>query len=362
MKEDMGEFIVIGACIGLNALLAAVEMAFVSVGKSSLRELARSGNVDARRILSLRDNPERTLSILQIGITLVGALAAAVGGAGAEEWIAPVFQAKFAISENAAETIAIFVIVLPLTYLSVVIGELVPKTLALRNPLAIVLRAARWLLLFDKLLAPAVNALEWSTKRFLRIFFRRSKPPSTEISTPASEVAEQLEGLSKEHKQYVLNLVNIEKKRIKDVMLSWDRVNKIDFSNSAFQVEDVVLSCGHTRLPVVKENAVVGLLHTKEFIAFRKSGKESWDSIIRPILKIQESDSILRALRVMQERRSHLAIVYAGGGRLAGIVTLEDIIEEIVGDIYDEDDDGALQRVLSTGSSFRSLGVGQKEK
>lgn len=355
----MEEVIVIAICIAINALLAAVEMAFVFVGKPRLRELARSGNNEAKKILALRDNPERTLSVIQIGITLVGALAAAVGGASAEEWISPIFQTKLGVSENVAETIAIMVIVLPITYLSVVIGELVPKTLALRNPLAIVLRSARWLVLFDRILSPAVYALEWSTKNFLNIFFRRSKLASTAPPTPATDVAEQLEELSQQHKQYVFNLVNIEKKKIKDAMLLWDRVNRIDFSQSATEVESMVLASGHTRLPIVKEGAVVGLLHTKEFISFRKSGKNNWDSIIRPVLQIQENYSILKALRAMQERRSHLAVVYAGN-RLAGIVTLEDLIEEIVGDIYDEDDDGALRKVLSTGVSFRSLGVGQK--
>lgn len=356
----MEEVIVIGLCIGINALLAAVEMAFVSVGKPHLRELAKSGNTDAQKILSLREKPERTLSVIQVGITLVGALAAAVGGAGAEEWLRPLIQNRFRSSENTAEAIAILLVVVPITYLSVVVGELVPKTLALRNPLAIVLRAAKWLILFDRILSPIVFALEWSTRKFLNIFWRLRLVSAKEHLTPTTDMAEKFDALSAQHKQYVFNLVNLEKKRVTDVMLPWERVNKIDLSLSVFEVEEMVLASGHTRLPVVKDQPVtgiLGLLHTKEFTSFRKYGKEDWHTIIRPILQVQEGDFILKTLRTMQEKRSHLAVVCTKNN-LVGIVTLEDIIEEIIGDIYDEDDDGALRKVLSTGASFRSLGIG----
>jgi putative hemolysin len=130
----MIELAVIAACLLLNGILAGVEMAFVTIGRPRLRELARSGNRDAQSILKLRENPERTLSILQIGITLVGAIAAAVGGAGAEELLDPILMQRFAVTEETAEIIGIILVVLPITYLSVVVGELVPKALALRNP------------------------------------------------------------------------------------------------------------------------------------------------------------------------------------------------------------------------------------
>lgn len=358
----MAEIIVVGLCIVANALLAAVEMAFVSVGKPQLRELARSGNVDAQRILSLRDKPERTLSIIQIGITLVGALGAAIGGAIAEEVVSPFIQERSGLSENSAEAIAILLVVIPITYLSVVVGELVPKTLALKSPLTIVLRVARWLVLLDRVLSPVVSALQWSTRKILQLLFLRSRLASAkEPATPSADMAERLHDLSPQNRQYILNLVNLERKRVRDVMLSWEKVSRLDFSQSADEVEALVLSSGHTRLPVIKDETVigiVGLLHTKEFIAFLKSGNDNWHSIVRPVSTVQESDFILGTLRTMQEKRSHLAVVYTQN-RLVGIVTLEDIVEEIIGDIYDEDDDGALRRLLSTGASFRSLGIGQ---
>ena len=133
MTIPMSEIIAMFVCIGLNGVLALTEMAFVSVGKNRLRELAREGNRDAQRLVTLRDNPERTLSILQIGITLLGAVAAATGGVSIEEALSPYLESTLGLGESGAEVLGIILIVLPLTYLSVVAGELVPKTLALRN-------------------------------------------------------------------------------------------------------------------------------------------------------------------------------------------------------------------------------------
>jgi putative hemolysin len=348
----MEELIVVVICLTLNALLASAEMAFVTVGRPRLRELARSGNRTATRILALRDNPERTLSVIQVGITLVGAIAAAVGGAGAEEFLDPILQQRFGWSENTSEFIGIMLVVLPLTYVSVVFGELVPKALALRNPLRIVLISARWLILFDRLLSPVVTALEWSTKKVMGVFFKRSK---AEAPPPVPDTVE-LDSLSQQARQYVLNLVSIEKKKVEDVMLPWSQVVAVSIDQSIEEVESVTLSSGHTRLPVKRDGVVAGLINTKELLALRKSGAESWHSVIRSPVPVQETDSLLRTLRLMQERRSHLGIVYSGAA-LSGIVTMEDILEEVVGDIYDEDDDGALRRILGTGSTFRAGGA-----
>src|SRR5690606_16344386 len=140
---NMEEAIIIFVCLILNALLAAYEMAFVSVPKPELRSLARQGNKDAQTLLSLRVNPERTLSVIQIGITLVGVVAAAVGGAGAAESFEPFLMQKLKISKFAAGALSVFLVVLPISFLTVVAGELVPKTLALRNPVKIVLAGAK---------------------------------------------------------------------------------------------------------------------------------------------------------------------------------------------------------------------------
>lgn len=342
------EWIIVVVCLFLNALLAAAEIAFVTLTRAQLREVAKSGKKSAQTLLELRENPERTLSVLQIGISLVGALAAAVGGAEAHQTIAPYFQEKFELSLATARIISIVLIVLPLTFVNVIFGELVPKTLALRNPLRIALVSARWLMTLDMIFLPIVDFLEWSTKKILAIAFPKNRmPPTTHHETV------DLDLLSQQARQYILNLVGVEKKRVKDVMLPWQQVDHVYFSQTIQEIEAVALRSGHTRLPVIAEGQVFGIINTKELLALVKSGAEKWVQIVRPVSRVQEFDSLFKALRQMQEKRSHLSAVFAGTS-LVGIVTMEDILEEVIGEIYDEDDDGALRRILSSAGRMRS--------
>lgn len=356
----MLELLIIPLCLFLNALLAGAEIAFVAVTKPLLRELVRQGHKQAQLLLRLRENPERTLSVVQIGITLVGALAGAVGGAGAEELLSPGLEKNLGVGEATADVMAIVLVVLPLTYLTVVIGELVPKSLALRNSLTFALRAAPWLSLVDILFGPIVTLFEWSTKQVLALLgvlrFRRLKRSSTtespEEDTGISAIS--LETLSSEHRQYVINLVNLERKTVRDIYLPWQHVVSVRSTQPVEEIQATILSSGHTRVPVVNEEDVIGVLNTKEFMALRGAGTENWSSLIRPAVKLQTKTPLLASLRLLQERRMHMAVVYAEL-TLAGIVTMEDILEEIVGELYDEDDDGKLRKILS--ATPRTIGL-----
>ena len=333
----MAEIIIIIICLGLNAILAAYEMAFVSFSKSELLKNARLGSKSAESILKRRENPERTLSVIQIGITLVGALAAAMGGAGASEVLEP-YLIGLGMNPIVAEVLAILIVVLPLTYLSVVFGELVPKTFALRNASKIVLKGNRALVIIDRFLSPAISFLDWSTKVFVRILFPASKKPMV-----SAEALVEIGELSSVHQQYVLNLAGIENIKIEDMMVKWDEVDLILRSASMDEIASLIFESGHTRLPVMDDEKVIGILHTKEFLAFRESGADNWLSIIRPAVQVRGNKSALGALKLMHTRKSHMVIVYSYKNALEGILTLEDILEEIVGDIFDEDDDGRMQ-------------------
>ena len=340
----MAEFIVIIICLALNAVLAAFEMAFVSLPKMDLLKAAKQGSKAAENLLRRRENPERTLSVIQIGISLVGALAAAVGGAGATEILEPYLVNKWQVNRFLAEALAILLVVLPLTYLSVVFGELVPKTLALRHPTKIALRGARWLSIADRLLSPVISVLEWSTKTLVRFLF-----PASKKAASTSESTVELDLLSPVHQQYVLNLARIENKLIEEMMIRWEDVDRIHMNDSMEKITSTIFSSGHTRLPVVDENNnITGILHTKEFLAFRDSGAQDWATIIRVAPRVRGKNSALGALRLMQNSKSHMVMIYSEVGRLQGILALEDIIEEIVGDIFDEDDDGRIQKLLAS--------------
>lgn len=345
----MEEVLIVALCLVLNAIFAGYEMAFVSVHKPELRALARKGHKHAQALLQLRETPERTLSVLQIGITLVGAIAAAVGGAGATDALEPYFIQRFGMNEFIAETLAVVLIVLPITYLSVVVGELVPKTLALRNPMRIVLAGAKWIFIADRMLSPVVRVLEKSTQWILKVFFKDTKPQSTNALQGTLEI----DSYSPVHQSFILNMADIERKKIRDIFVPWSQAHSVRHTDTAEEVLQVVLNSGHTRLPVVQDSHVIGVLHTKEFMALKESGERNWSAIIRPILSVRSTDSALGVMRMMQERRSHMALVVSAENQCEGIVTLEDILEEVVGEIRDEDDDGKIRKVFAARAKAR---------
>lgn len=335
----MTEFIIVLLCLLINMFLSGAEMAFVTVNKQSLKSIA-SSNRKARILLRLKQSPERTLSVIQIGITLVGAIAAAVGGAGAEEGLSPYFMKTFNLSENAAEAISIAAVVLPISYLNVVVGELFPKTIALRNPLSISLWASNGLFVGEKILSPAVTILEKSTNfllKFITIGARKN------VSHDQVDIV--IEDLPQQTKQYVVNIVSADKKVARDIMLPWDDVIFISKENTFEDVETIVLTSRHTRLPVLDNQEVVGIINTKEFLALPKSTE--WQSLIRPIIKFKAFEPLFKILLKMQEQKSHMAVIYEQA-TFVGLVTMEDIFEEIIGDIFDEDDDDLIKKILAS--------------
>lgn len=343
----MEEILVVAACLAINAFLSAFEMAFVSVPKIELRRLAREGNKVAELVLRLRDFPERTLSVIQVGITLVGAISAAVGGAGASESIEPYFTSQLGMSERSSEIVSIVLVVLPITYLSVVVGELVPKTLALRSPASITLFGARFILVADRVLGPMISLLEASTTLIVRFVFPRSDGKGES----AEESAVELTHFTKQHRQIMLNMASIEQRLVRDFFVPWSKVVHVDMNETLESVVNKIFQSSHTRLPVTQSGIVAGIINSKEVLAARESGISDWLSVMRPAPRVNSSDTALSALKLLQEKRSHLAIV----DNVVGIVTLEDINEEIFGEIYDEHEDGRVKRLIALSAKTRTV-------
>ncbi len=338
----MEEIIIVVICLILNALLAAAEMAFVSVGRPELRAYAAKGHKKAAILLRLRQNPERILSVLQIGISLVGAIAAAVSGAGADDYLRPILQENYHLSDNTAEILAIVIIVIPLTYLNVVFGELVPKALSLKKPHTIALAAAPWLTLFDKALSPLVSILEKSTKLVIRVFF----PSSSEIVPTTDEIVE-LSEVGTQAKLYILNLINAEKKGAQEVMIPWSSVSFVRKEQNAADVKRLIMESKNTRLPILNGDNVVSMIHAKEVLTAIETGSENWIELARPIIQTRLREPILEILLKMEKNRNHMAVVF-DRLEVVGIVTLEDIVEEIVGEIFDEGDEDRIKKILSS--------------
>lgn len=342
----MTQILIVLGCLVLNAVFAAIEMAFVTIGKPELRNRAKAGELRAKSLLEMRENPEKALSVIQIGITLVGAISAAVSGAGAEESLAPIYEAKLGVSEQMSEVLAIASVVLPLTYFSVVLGELVPKSVALKYPNLVLGFGVSILKVGIRVFGPMVTVLEVSTKTVMSVLFPK-KPGDLPATEP--ELGElDITSFSKAHRQYILNLAEIEKKQVRDIILPWANVDSISKSATFDDVLACVIRCGHTRIPVVDvEGSVSGILHSKEFLAFAAAGSQDWQSIVRNTVIVSGSDNLLGTMRRLQEQKKHMGIVYEGSN-LIGIVTIEDIVEEIIGDVFDEDDDGLVRKLLAS--------------
>lgn len=339
--NKMIEILVIALCLIGNAFLSLSEMAFVTVKLSRLEYLKNKGSRPAAKLLKLRENPERTLSVIQIGITLVGALAAAVGGAGADKSISPWLE-SFGLNAWGSELVAIILVVAPITYLSVVVGELVPKSLAIRNSESISLATVRPLIFLEHLLSPVVNLFESSTKFVIRSLDIEEKPEEKHQDQQSIE----LESISPEIREAILRHSRLDKTSVKDLMTPWSQVIWLKNNMLAGEVREVLKMSGHTRLPVFDGEGVIGILHAKEFFSKIDSDTKNWKFLIRESTSIQMLTPVSHALGMLQRRKSHMAIVLHDD-KLLGILTIEDIVSEIFGDFQESQSTQKLRHLIS---------------
>jgi putative hemolysin len=339
----MAAVLVVVACIAFNAALAALEIAFVAASKADIRAHAVAGDVRVWQFLRLRETPERTLSAIQVGITLVSLLSGAVCGAGAQEFVSPFLQQRLGLGEGVATVLAIAVVAIPLMFVTIVVGELVPKALALRHPEHIALAGARGLLFLERAFLPIVSALAWATKTLIAQIPR----------APFGAGREGPAAVTRQH--YALDLVDLGQRRVRDAMVPWSQTVTADASMLPQSLADLALTSGHTRLPIIRDGEVSGVSHTKELLTFLAAGERDWRTLVRPAVTVGPEDALLSVLRLLQTRRSHMGIVIDRGGAPVGIVTLEDILEEVLGDLYDEDDDRAVERLLAARGKLKDV-------
>ncbi len=337
------EWIIVIILLLLNGVFSCVEMAFASTNVPLMRDMAVKGNAAAKRFITLRTHPERTFAVIQVGITLVGTLSAAVGGAKVEETFLPALKNCFHISGAMAVVFGIALFVIPFSFFTVVIGELVPKAIAIRYPEEIALFSSRLLILLTKIANPVVHILEQSTIKLLFLMGIRH------VHSLEGDVSElSLKALHPFHRDYLLNLFSLRFKKASDVMLPFSKVVTVRSSMGKEEILKTIIACGHTRLPVLSDDVepqVTGILHTKEFVAMMNTRIEfSLASLLRKPYLVDVQESILRILKELQINHIHMAIVRQGNQTM-GIVTLEDILEEVVGEIYDEDDDGIVKKI-----------------
>ena len=335
------ELLVILLLVLANGFLAGAEIAIVTVRRSRLAELAEE-RASARAVERLRHDPERFLATVQIGITVVGATAGAFGGARMADDLAPLLARVPGVAPWAWQ-LALATIVALISYLSLVLGELVPKSLALRFPEGYALAAGRPLLALSRAARPLVWFLTASSNVVLRFFgdrttFTESRVTSDELRELVGEATRggTVDPRSAEIATRALDFAEL---TAADVMVPRNTVVGIPFDAPAEEVRRLLLEHGHTRMPVFQGtlDEVVGYITAKDVLAVAWEGPLFvLADIVRPAHFVPETMRAGPLLADLRERRLQIAMVVDETGGLAGIVTLEDLLEEIVGEIVGE--------------------------
>jgi putative hemolysin len=369
MENLFYEAFLIALLILLNGYLAGTEIAVVTARKSHIKQMVESGKKNAKAFLRLKEEPDRFLATIQIGITTVGVLASAVGGAAAIKAIKPALQAvPIKTISFAAEPISIGIVVVIITYFSVIFGELVPKSIALMHPETIGLRTARTIEAFSRMTAFFVKILTFSTSIILRPF---GEKPFTERAYITEEEVKMLIKEGRKHgvfepteEKILQSVFEFTDMSVKEVMVSDTQMVMIQIDKSAQEIFSLIEEEQFSRYPVFgrEPNDIRGILYAKDFLTtLAKTGQVDIRKIVKPPYFIPETMKISLLLREMQRKRIHMALVVDEYGGISGLVSLEDLIEEIVGEIRDEYDIESPVIQLSDGTMLIDASISLRD-
>lgn len=323
---------VVAALIGVNAALAGSEMAFVTLREGQVRRLAEEGR-SGERVAQLAGDPNRYLSAVQLGITLTGFLASAtvavsMGGPVAD---------RLTVFGGLARPIAVGLVTVGVALISLVLGELVPKRIAMQSPQRWSLAVVRPLSWFIALTRPVIVALGTMTDFAVRALGGDPSRHRDEVTD--EELVEFVEAqphLTDTQRQIMAGAIEIAERTLRHVLIPRTQVVAVDASLSSAEGLRLLRSADHSRAPVVRGiiDEPVGQVRLRDLI----DASGSVDELATPILSLPDSLTVLESLRQLQTSRTELAAVVDEHGGTAGIVTVEDLIEELVGEIYDEAD------------------------
>ncbi|MCX5719641.1 MAG: hemolysin family protein [Nitrospirae bacterium] len=365
------EILLISIFILINGFFAASEIAVVTSRRSRIKQLMEEGSKKAIVLNKLKETPDRFLATIQIGVTLAGAIASAVGGAAAVKVIKPLLKdVPIPIISASSEVISIGIVVVIIAYFSLIFGELIPKSLALSNPEKLGLITAPIIDKFSKIATVFVRILTMSTNIILKpfgkkAFTQREYISEEEVKLLLEEGREQ--GVfESEEKKLIHSVFEFTDTFVKEVMIPSPQMVTVGINKSVDEVKSIISEEKFSRYPVIGKdiNDIRGFLYAKDFFNILSStGKVDIRKITKPPIYTPETMKISILLREMQKKRVHMAIAIDEYGAVSGLVTLEDLIEEIVGEIRDEYDtespviqlgDGSM--IIDASISIRDLG------
>ena len=339
------EFLFIIFLITWSGLYSAAEIAIISVRKSRLQELVDQNNKKAKIVQDLLENHDDFFAIVQIGMTVLPSLASALAGVIAVTHIKPLVASIPWIS-GYAESISIFIVVTIVSYLTIIIGELVPKSLGAIYPETLSLFFAKFILWQLKVLHHIIKFLSASTSFIVKPLSRNRPTPNKDISEDEFKLMLE-EGtktgvIDKTEHDLISSIFQFTDTTAKEVMIPRTRVVAIDGEDPSEGIIKVVLEEGYSRLPVYRETIdnIVGIIYAKDLISLLENKNLIiLEDILRPAYFVPDTKKISQIMKDFQTKKNHMAIVLDEFGGFEGIVTMEDILEEIVGEINDEYDE-----------------------
>ncbi len=331
-----GGLIAIAILLLLNGVLAMAETALLSVRKTRLQNQFNKGDVKAGVVLKLTENPNQFLSVIQIGITSIDLLIGALTGATLGVWINMELE-RFPALEAYSEVISIVIGVLPVTYLSLVLGELVPKRLALRDPEGVSEMVAGSMSFFSVVFSPIVKLLSFSTEAILKLMGVKAseEQPFTEEELHLLIDQGTQAGVFEESEQdMVEGIFSLGDSRVYSLMTPRTDIVWLDVTDSIEEIREKVAECPYSRFPVRQDSleTIVGIVKSRDLLVESLSGKEiDLKTLLKPAYFIPETMFASRALELFKEKNTELLLVIDEFGGLQGLLTINDILEEIVG-------------------------------
>jgi len=338
------EILIIAILIVLNGFFVAAEFSLVRVRRTRLEQLSEEGNRGARRVQRLVSQPARFLATIQLGLTFVGFLAATFAGASLVGGVAEAIRSVFPGIAGSAELIALLIITALVSLFTIVFGELVPKALAYAYAERMAFFFAGPIDFLGRVLAPLVWLLTTITQAITRLFgitdTQGEKLTAEELMIIVERGGE--EGVIEAEEQQMIGAVlELGEQRVHEVMVPRIDITALAEDASLDHVLETIIGEGHSRIPVYQESIdnVIGILYAKDLLPILAKGdKFDVHTLLRTPLFVPESISVDDLLHMLQRRKVHIAIVLDEYGGTAGLVTIEDLIEEIVGEIQDEYD------------------------
>lgn len=354
MEWIFNDFVIIAILILVNGFFAGSELAVVSARKSHIASLAAAGDQRAKLVEAIQKDPHRFLATVQIGVTIVGSLASAVGGAAAVRSLTPLLRSvPVPFIQHSAEPLSIAVVVIVISYFFLILGELAPKTIGLQYADKMALSVVKPIHLLSIAAVVVVRFLTLSNRAVLSLFGIKPKEGHAfvtreEVQQVLSEGSEAGALTETEHR-YIENIFEFTHTSVREVMVPRTRIVALNLDLSREEILRTVQEHMYTRYPVYRGDLdhVIGFVHTKDILLGQMCPGTEFDitKIVRNPLYVPEGKKVSSLLKEMQRKRIQFALVVDEYGIMSGLVTTEDLLEELVGEIEDEHDVGDTRRV-----------------